>query len=195
MHWFDHNLVLRDIYRLMLMLEFGASRFSSRFDDIDWLEDLHDEFFRNEAGHLLISIAASIRRIQDKKWNTLSPEERRNLSASAVLDSESIGFYSKNPPKSTLNFGMRKACNCIMHAEQIEWQDPAEGNLKAVWDAPYYDMLLSGATRADGRNFLMTGAFVRLIGSESDGSWEVVVHLPRFLKAASAKIMESMKTS
>ena len=195
MHWFDHNLVLRDIYRLMLMLEFGASRYSSRFDDIEWLGDLHDEFFRNEAGHLLISIAASIRRIQDREWNALSPQERRDVSASALSDSESIGFYAKNPPKSALNFGLRKACNCIMHAEQVEWRDPAEGNMQAVWGAPYYDLILGGAPRADGKNFLMTGALVHLIGNESDGSWEVAAHLPRLLKAASAKIMESMKTS
>lgn len=67
MHWFDHNLVLRDVYRLALMLEFGANRHSARFDDVGWLGGLHDEFFRNEAGRLLVSIAATIRRIQDRE--------------------------------------------------------------------------------------------------------------------------------
>lgn len=81
-----------------------------------------------------------------------------------------------------------------MHAESIEWRDPAEGNLQAVWDAPYYDMVLSGARRADGKNFAMTEAFVFLVGAESDGAWEVVVHLPRFLKAATEKVKRLMTT-
>ncbi|WP_230348809.1 hypothetical protein [Methylobacillus methanolivorans] len=188
MHWFDHNLVLRDVYRLALMLEFGASRHSARFDDIAWLGGLHDEFFRNEAGHLLVSIAAAIRRIQDREWSAMSPQERKHHAMHPLSDKDSIGFYAKNPPKDSLNFGLRRACNCIMHGESIQWKDPAEGNLQAVWTAPYYDMVLSGASRADGKNFLMTGAFVFLVGAENDGSWEAVVHLPRFLKAATAKV-------
>jgi len=188
MHWFDHNLVLRDVYRLALMLEFGANRHSTRFDDVGWLGSLHDDFFRNEAGHLLVSIAAAIRRIQDREWSAMSSQERRNHSKNPLSDAESIGFYAKNPPKDSLNFGLRQACNCIMHGESIQWKDPAEGNLQAVWEAPYYDMVLSGASRADGKNFLMTGAFVFLVGAENDGSWEAVVHLPRFLKAATEKV-------
>lgn len=57
-----------------------------------------------------------------------------------------------------------------MHGESIQWKDPAKGNLQVVWTAPYYDMVLSGASRADGKNFLMTGAFVFLVGAESDGA-------------------------
>lgn len=119
MHWFNHNLLLRDVYRLALMLEFGASRHSARFDDVGWLGCLHDEFFRNEAGHLLVSIAAAIRRIQDREWSTMSPQERKHHAIHPLSDEESIGFYAKKPPKDSLNFGLRQACNCIMHGESI----------------------------------------------------------------------------
>lgn len=175
----------------MLMLEFGANRHGAHFHDIEWLGCLHDEFFRNEAAHLLLSIAASVRRNQDREWEAMTPQERGTLTTRTIMDSESIGFYAKNPKNSPLNIGLRKACNCIMHAEGIEWRDPASGNIQAVWHAPFYDMALSGANRADGMNFLMTGAFVHLTGSENDGSWEVVVHLPKFLRAASIKIQQS----
>lgn len=188
MHWFDHNLVLRDVYRLMLMLEFGANKHSARFDDIRWLSKLHDDIFKNEAGHLLVSIAASIRRTQDREWDAMSSQERKSHSTSPISDADSIGFYKKKPPKTALNFGLRQSCNCIMHAENIEWRDAAEGNLHAAWTAPYYDMILEGADRADGKNFLMTGAFVFLTGAERDGGWVVVVHLPKFLKAAAEKV-------
>lgn len=188
MIWFDHTLVLRDIYRLMLMLEYESSKLSVRFHDNAWLTRLHDEFFRAEAAHLLVSIAAPVRRIQDREWGVMSQDERRAVILKAQSETNSVGFYAKNPPPAGANLALRGACNCILHAEHIEWCEPSNGDMASAWRAPYYDWALSSEVRDDGKQFLMTASYIKLTESTNANAWNVVVHLPKFLSAATMKI-------
>lgn len=117
--WFDYEIVLRDIYRLMLMVEYRANIDSSSLNDKSWLKELHHKYFNNEAAHLLVSIAGSVRRMQDTEWRSLSVNERSVLKGSAVNDEERVGFHLLGSGNGVLNFGLRDACNYIMHANII----------------------------------------------------------------------------
>ncbi|MEX3760274.1 hypothetical protein [Paraburkholderia phenoliruptrix] len=189
---FDKDLVLRDVHRLMLMLEYEANKHGARFEDLSWFNGFHEKFFKSEAAHLLISIAAAVRRIQDYEWAAQSHDERRKLLEQPTDECQAIGFFVINHRIGSSALNLRQACNKVMHAETIEWRPPANGNLQQVWSAPYYDLVSEGVKRADGKQVLMTEAIVRLTGSDSGRNWEVVVELIRFLRAAASKASQAI---
>jgi len=187
MTWFDKDLVLRDVHRLMLMLEYEANKHGVRFENLSWFNAFHDKFFKSEAAHLLISIAAAVRRIQDHEWAAQPDDERRRFLEQPTDEAGALGFFVINHRIGSSALNLRQACNKVMHAETIEWRAPANGNLQQVSRAPYYDMVLEGVKRADGKQVLVTEAIVRLTGSDSGRKWEVVVELIKFLRAAASK--------
>ncbi|MEN8506305.1 MULTISPECIES: hypothetical protein [Paraburkholderia] len=192
MTWFDKDLILRDVHRLMLMLEYEANKRGTRFEDLSWFNAFHEKFFKSEAAHLLISIAAAVRRIQDHELAARSDDERRRVLEQPMDESGAVGFFVTNHQISSSTLRLRQACNKVMHAETIEWRAPANGNLQQVGSAPFYDMVLEGVKRADGKQVLLTEAIVRLTGSDSRGDWEVVIELIKFLRAAASKASQAI---
>jgi hypothetical protein len=192
MTWFDKDLVLRDVHRLMLMLEYEANKHGTRFEDLSWFNAFHEKFFGSEAAHLLISIAAAVRRIQDHEWAAQSGDERRRFVEQPMDETGAIGFFVLSHRSGSSALSLRQACNKVMHAETIDWRAPAEGNLQQARRAPYYDMVLEGMKRSDGKQVLVTEAIVRLTGSDSGRNWEVVVELIKFLRAAASKASQAI---
>ncbi|MFC7287435.1 hypothetical protein DBR37_09035 [Herminiimonas sp. KBW02] len=190
--WFDYEIVLRDIYRLMLMIEYRANINSPTLNDNKWLNELHQKYFSNEAAHLLVSIASSVRRIQDTEWRSLSADERSTLKGRVVGDKERVGFHLLGSGNGVLNFGLRDACNYIMHAHTIEWHAAGNGSLSQAYRLPFYDLVLESFKRADTKNILLTEEAVYLADDTAGKSWEVLIELNKFLKAAANKISVDM---
>lgn len=190
--WFDYEIVLRDIYRLMLMVEYRSNINSSTLNDKSWLKDLHNKYFTNEAAHLLVSVAGSVRRMQDTEWRTLSADERSTIKGrTPVTDEERVGFHLMGSGNGILNFGLRDACNYIMHAHIIKWHAAGNGMLSLASDIPY-DLVLESFTRADSKKILIAEEAVYLMDDTPGKNWEVVIELNTFLKVAAGKISIDM---
>jgi len=177
--WYSENnthVIDRDVIRLQayhLLNLFHANHglaYEHRFDDTkDTLGQLHQDFYLSEITRLLVSIAVSVRMLDDQLKGGENPDAYVTF-ADEVDTGEHIGSCSEGgQPK--LKFSFREACNKILHAETVR-------PLFEKADEPHASCEESDE---EYRWWYLTGE-IELTGHLQKGvEWECCLYVPPFL--------------
>ena len=178
-YWYSENnthAIDRDVIRLqayhllnLFLANYGLAC-EHRFDDPkDTLGQLHQDFYLSEITRLLVSIAVSVRMLDDQLKGGEDHAASRKF-VGEVDTGDYIGSYSEGAePKP--RFGVREACNKILHAETARPLFEEGGEPHASYEE----------SEEEYRWWYLTGE-IELTGHRQHGvKWECCLYVPPFL--------------